>query len=114
MLATTGFLHRVSARQITSLARADPPGESIRRTMALTVGLPSASRMAATKVSDPTASPLDSGLAPPPPLPLSMPPTAYSTAIFGSLLSLAAFLPPSCPSRANGLEKSISWPFALP
>ena len=46
-----------SSFQIRSLARADPPGLSTRRTMALTVSSFSAWRMAAISVSEPTDSP---------------------------------------------------------
>ncbi len=53
MLATIGFSIRTTSRQIRSLARALPPGESTRRTIALTVLSFSASRRCLTTVSEP-------------------------------------------------------------
>ncbi len=55
MLAMIGFLMRTVSRQIKSLAVADPPGLSIRSTMAATLGSSSAFLSAATIVVDPTA-----------------------------------------------------------
>ncbi len=73
MLATTGFLQRRSSFQIRSLASAEPPGLSTRRTIALTVLSPSAWRIASTIVVEPTMSP-PSRLCPP--LPVVIGPTA--------------------------------------
>ncbi len=53
MLATIGFSIRVTSRQMRSLARALPPGESTRRTMALTVLSSDASRRCLTTASEP-------------------------------------------------------------
>src|SRR5438034_553215 len=53
MLATTGFLQRRNSFQIRSLASADPPGLSTRRTIALTVLSSSAWRIASTIVDEP-------------------------------------------------------------
>jgi len=47
-------------RQIRSEARAEPPGLSTRRTIALTALFSAASRMARTRVSEPTTSPPNS------------------------------------------------------
>ena len=57
MLAMTGFLMRTVSRQIKSLAVADPPGLSIRSTMAETLGSSAALRRAATIVVEPIAEP---------------------------------------------------------
>ena len=57
MLAMTGFLMRTVSRQIKSLAVADPPGLSIRSTMADTLASSAALRRAATIVVEPIAEP---------------------------------------------------------
>src|SRR5947209_4927569 len=57
MLAMTGFFERFSSFQIRSLASAEPPGLSTRKTIALTVESFSAWRMASTMVSEPMYSP---------------------------------------------------------
>ena len=58
---------RISSRQIASLAVAEPPGLSMRRTMARTDKSLRASRIASMSVSEPTVSPLSGSKPPCPP-----------------------------------------------
>ena len=60
MTATTGLVHRATARLMTSEASAEPPPESTYNTIALTNWSRSARRRAATTVSEPAVGPVNS------------------------------------------------------
>ena len=90
-LATTGFFARSASRQIRSLASADPPGESIRSTIAATWSSLAASRIAFMTVSEPAAPPIKRSSAP---LPSRISPVTCTTAIRRFLPSGAACLRP--------------------
>src|SRR5688572_28241287 len=85
MDATTGFFafDASTAHQIASLAVPDPPGLSIRSTMALTVSSSAAFLRASTRVSDPHVDPPPKGLAWL--FPGMMGPVALTMAIFARL-----------------------------
>ena len=74
---------RISSRQTASEADADPPGLSMRSTIARTEASRLASRMCSMSVSDPSTAPLTGSK---PLLPFTIAPAAYTTAMRGPRL----------------------------